>query len=86
MKEPLKQGDFIRIRRAYSDDEWCTGIVEKASPNGEHILMCVFDGALRPEGGGIITRFIAFTCDLEKGIATELLTETDLEVYVRDED
>jgi hypothetical protein len=85
-REALKQGDFIRIRRASSEDEWCTGIVERASLNGESILMRVFDGALRPDGGGIVTGVIAFSCDIEKGTATELLTETEMEVEVRDED
>ncbi|SRR5579862_478463 len=78
--EILKCGDLIRIRRAYSNDEWCIGVVERASLNGESVLMRVIEGALRPEGGGIITCIIGIACDLEKGTAKELLTDTELEV------
>lgn len=82
--EILKHGDLIRIRRAYSNDEWCVGVVERASLNGESVLMRVIEGALRPEGGGIITGIIAIVCNLEKGTARELLTDTELEVARRE--
>lgn len=81
--DPMRPGDIIRIRRMGSDDGWCAGIVEKASLNGESVLMRVSDGVLRPAAGGLITGVIAFTCDFEEGTAKELLTETELEVERR---
>jgi hypothetical protein len=83
--EAIKTGDVIRVRRAWSEDAWCVGVVEIASLNGESVLMRVSDGVLRPEGGGIITGIIAITCNLEEGTAKELLTDTKLEVQRRDQ-
>jgi hypothetical protein len=77
----LKPGDVIRVRRLGSQDEWCVGVIEKASLNGLSLLMRVIDGVLRPAGGGLIAAVIAIL--VEDGSAREVFTNTELEVEGR---
>jgi hypothetical protein len=77
-------GDILRLRRWQSADEWCICTVDRASPNGEALLLIVLEGVLRPTLGGIMAGMIAVSVDPEEGIATELFTDTELEIEMRE--
>ncbi len=75
----LKKGDLVRVRLLGTDDEWCEGIAELVSSNGESIALSL-DGMVRDGRGGFIMNFLPLIADFEKGTLTSLLgSEYELE-------
>ena len=77
----LKRGDFVRIRRAGHNKDWCTATVFLASPNGKSVLLAL-NGFVRARlRGTYVGGVMPLTVDSE--LVTDLSgTEYEVEVAV----
>lgn len=81
--ETLERGDVVRVRPAYTYEEWCLCQVQILSGNQESVVLRVVHGALRIKGGGILVDSLLMRIDREQGKAFELISDTELEVEKR---
>lgn len=79
----LKAGDVLRIRRAYSEDDWCICSVGLASTNGLSIALRVIEGALRTSNGGMMTGALAVSVNPDDMTVIEVFTSTELVIEGR---
>jgi hypothetical protein len=77
----LLKGEIVRVRKAYSDDEWCYATVEMISDNGKSAALLLENCFVRAGGNGVISGVLPLLIDEGKGTALGLEgTEYEVEV------